>query len=315
MARRRTARAAPRSLLDRLAGRELLVVSGKGGTGKSVVAAALATLLAAHGRDTILLEADPRESLFHFLGVEPSGGEVVRVASRLRLQSVPLDRVVDGLVREILPVDWVARRVLESPVYRQFAAGAPGLRESCLLGHALNLLEHPALALGRGGRAPDVVVLDAPASGHAVFLLDAPRLLSEVIERGPVGALVSRLGRFLSEPARCGVLVTTLAEEMPVEETLELLAALERSRRAPPEALVLNALWPEASRARRARDPREALRRGRAEASARERKRLLASWTGPVAEVPLVPMDGGRALVDAVAASLASAFEPERAAS
>lgn len=288
------------TLLERLARRRLLLVTGKGGVGKSVVAAALGRLLERRGRDVFLLEADPRESLFHILGVEPSGGDVVSVSDRLRLQGVPLDRVVDGLVREMLPVDWITKRVLASPVYRQFTGGAPGLRESCLLGHALNLLEHPALALGRGARAPEVVILDAPASGHAISLLDAPRLLSEVIEHGPVGILVGRLARFLNDPQACGTIVVATGEEMPVQETIELLDALE-SRGGAPDLVVVNALWPPIPvTRRRAPDDGGDLWRCRRETSEREMRRLEARWKGPILELPLLPIEGGPALAEAL---------------
>jgi anion-transporting ArsA/GET3 family ATPase len=288
------------TLAERLGRRRLLLVTGKGGVGKSAIAASLGRLLEGRGKDVFLLEADPRESLFRMLDVEPSGGDVVAVSDRMRLQSVPFDRVVDGLVREMLPVAWVAKRVLASPVYRQFSAGAPGLRESCLLGHALNLLDHPALALGRGHRAPDVVILDAPATGHAISLLDAPRLLSEVIEHGPVGMLVGKLARFLRDPDACGAVVVATGEEMPVQETIELLEAL-RSRGRAPDVVVVNAMWPPvSSTSRKNRRDGDALWRRRRETGERELQRLGRHWKGPLVELPLLPIRGGPGLVDQI---------------
>jgi anion-transporting ArsA/GET3 family ATPase len=300
------------TLKERLLRRRLLLVTGKGGVGKSAVSAALARLLEGSGRDVFLLEADPRESLFGMLGVEPSGGEVVRVSPRLRLQGVPLDRVVDGLVREMLPIEWISRRVLASPIYRQFNGGLPGLRESCLLGHALNLLEHPTLALGRGGRAPDVVVLDAPASGHVVSLLDAPRLLSEVIEHGPVGILVGRLARFLADAEAAGTVVVTTGEEMPVQETLELVEALD-ARGGRPELVVANALWPPVPpKIRGKAEGRDELWLRRSETGAREISRLERVWSGPLARIPLLPLEAGPALVSEIRGRLETCALEER---
>lgn len=301
------------NLLARLLRRRLLLVTGKGGVGKSAIAAALARLLEGRGRDVFLLEADPRESLFGLLGVEPSGGEVVRVSPRLRLQGVPLDRVVDGLVREMLPIEWVSKRVLASPIYRQFNGGLPGLRESCLLGHALNLLEHPTLALGRGGRAPEVVVLDAPASGHVVSLLDAPRLLCEVIEHGPVGILVGRLSRFLADAEASGTVVVTTGEEMPVQETIELVEALA-ARGSRPELVVANALWPPVpARLRGKLGERDELWRRRSETGAREVARLERVVAGPLVRLPLLPLEAGPALVEEIRGRLEACVCEQRA--
>lgn len=300
------------TLMERLLRRRLLLVTGKGGVGKSAVSAALARLLERAGRDVFVLEADPRESLFGMLGVEPSGGGVVRVSPRLRLQGVPLDRVVDGLVREMLPIEWISKRVLASPIYRQFNGGLPGLRESCLLGHALNLLEHPTLALGRGGRAPDVVVLDAPASGHVVSLLDAPRLLCEVIEHGPIGILVGRLARFLDDAEASGTVVVTTAEEMPVQETLELVEALA-TRGARPDLFVANALWPPfPATIRKKAEGRDDLWRRRSETGAREVARLERVVSGPIAKLPLLPLEAGPALVEEIRGRLEACAREER---
>jgi anion-transporting ArsA/GET3 family ATPase len=212
----------------------------------------------------------------------------------------------------MLPIEWISKRVLASPIYRQFNGGLPGLRESCLLGHALNLLEHPTLALGRGGRAPEVVVLDAPASGHVVSLLDAPRLLCQVIEHGPVGILVGRLARFLADAEASGTVVVTSGEEMPVQETLELVEALA-ARGGRPDLVVANALWPKVPAIlRRTGEARDDLWRRRSETGAREVSRLERDWSGPLAKIPLLPLEAGPALVEEIRGRLDAFSRGER---
>jgi Mrp family chromosome partitioning ATPase len=283
------------TLADRLARRQLVVVTGKGGVGKTTIAAALGRLLAAHGRAVLLLEVDPRENLHHMLGIAPSGGEIVDAGARLRLQNVRPLAVVEELVRERLKVGLLVRSVLTSPVFQHFVEGGPGLKELAVLLHAQRLV--------RPGRreGADVVVLDAPATGHGVSLLAAPFLVSEVIPHGPVGHLAHELAGFVADPERCGVVVVTSAEEMPVQEALELIASAGTRLGRPPEAVVVNGLYP-------ALPPSLApgaagalgLWRERRATNERELGRLAAAWSGPVIELPLLPLERGPDIVAAL---------------
>ncbi|MEM7481037.1 MAG: ArsA family ATPase [Acidobacteriota bacterium] len=280
--------------MESLRSHRLLVVTGKGGVGKTAVAAALGDSLAAMmpPKRVLVIEVDPRDNLHQMLGTPPSGGGIVEAAPNLFVQNLRARRVVDAIVRERLKIDLLSKRVIASPVYEHFTEGAPGLKEVAILGHALRRLE------GIGGQGFDLVILDAPATGHGVSLLDAPRLLSEVIEKGPFGELGRRLAEFVADPADCGVVVVTSAEEMPVQEALELRATLaERLDRAP-ELLVVNGLYPEV-----AKGDRELWRRRRRLNEA-ELARLDAAWEGPRALLPLLPLDRGPALIEALAGAL-----------
>ncbi len=287
--------------LESLAGRRLIVVMGKGGVGKSAVAAVLGRRLAAAGRRVLVLEFDPRESVHQMLGVAPSGGDIVPVAERLHLQNLRPRQVVDRLVRERVRIPLVARRVLASPIYDQFVTGAPGLEETAVLGHCLRLAE------GELPDAPelDLVVLDAPATGHGLSLLAAPGLVAESIGRGPVAELTRRVAALVADRQRCGVVVVSLAEEMPVSEALELRAGLAERLDREPELLVVNQLWPPAGDSPRgaARDPLEELARRRRRLNERELARLAAGWDGPRIELPLVPEPSGPELIAALAAA------------
>ena len=162
-------------VLKRLEKLRLIVVTGKGGVGKSTVSAALGALLANRGRNVLLLEVDPRENLHQLLETPPSGGEIVEAAPRLYVQHLQPRRLLDDLVREKLKVGALVRKVLSSPVHMHFTEGAPGLKETAVFGRAMRLIE------GHGPRLlrkPDVVVLDAPASGHGVAWMAAPKLVA-----------------------------------------------------------------------------------------------------------------------------------------
>lgn len=287
-------------LLAPLAERSLLVVTGKGGVGKTAISATLGRALAARGRRVLVVEVDPRENLHRMLGVPPSGGEIVAAGPRLWVQNLKPRQVLDQILREQIRLDLIAERVLRSPVYEQFAAGGPGLKEMAILGHAYRLLR------SRVPGAPEIdeIVLDAPATGHGVVLLSAPQLVAEVIHRGPFGRMAGELAALVADPARCGVAVVTQAEELPVDEALDLAATLrERFGRAP-ELLVVNALYPPAPEGGEEDDPLVSLWRRRRGIHEREMARLRERWTGQtpgeegaIVELPLLPLEGGPELV------------------
>ena len=292
-------------LLAQLASRQLLVVTGKGGVGKSAVAATLGSLLARAGRRALVLEVDPRENVHQMLGVSPSGGDIVEAAivegtGRLYLQNLPPRQVVDQLVRERVRIDLVARRILASPLYHNFVEGAPGLEEAAILGHCLLLAE------GRSAGAPplDVVVLDAPATGHGVSLLSAPTLVSEAIAAGPVAELTGEVAELIADTERSAMVVVTLAEEMPVTEALELRGELATRLDRSPELLVVNQLLPAGPPRPKAGESDAArLWRRRRRLQDREVARLAAAWDGERWELPLLPIDRGPELIEALAAA------------
>jgi Mrp family chromosome partitioning ATPase len=306
-------------LAARLGRLQLLVVTGKGGVGKTAVAASLGRLLATAGRRALVLEVDPRENVHQMLGVSPSGGAIVGAGPRLWVQNLKPGQVLDDIVRERLKVEMLARRVLASPIYEQFSASAPGLKELAILGHALRLLRHSGPP-----DAPelDVVVLDAPATGHGVRLLAAPRLVSEVIRNGPFAALAGELAGFVADPERCGIVVVTQAEEMPVEEALELREALSSQLARQPELLVINGLFPplpsdlerpEIFDPMTPLDPESGRElelltfwRHRRFLNERQLECLARWWEGPRVELPQLALERGPQLTDALQRLLAA---------
>ena len=291
--------------LARLEELELIVVTGKGGVGKSVVSAALGALLANRGRTVILIEVDPRENLHHLLDTPPSGGEIVEAAANLFLQHLEPRKLLDDLVQEKLKVGPLVRKVLASPVHLHFTEGAPGLKQTAVFGRALRMVE------GHGPRQlrqPDVVILDAPASGHGLAWMAAPQLVSEVISSGPIGHMASEIADFLADRSRFGSVVVTTAEEMPVHEALELVAAMEERLDRRPELVVANAIYPPLP-ARAGRDASTRLWARRRAVNEQELGRLAERWSGPLATIPLEPIDAGPTLVGVIGEHLMKILE------
>lgn len=302
--------------LEKLTRRQLIVVTGKGGVGKTTLAAAIGRLLAARGRQTLLLEVDPRESLHQLLGTEPSGGHVVKAGARLSAQNLQPRHVVEGLVREKVRIGVLARKIIANPVFQHFADGAPGLKEMAVLGYALRTVQK------KHRPRADVVVLDAPATGHGASMLAAPLLLADAVAGGQLGDMAKELAGFIADPARCGVVLATLAEEMPVQEAIELIELLRLRMGRPPELVVANALYPPFPEAAaggaegrqvggegmpKAADILDLWRERRA-VNERELKRLRRAWPGPLVQLALLPLDRGPELLAAMQTGLEEAL-------
>lgn len=271
-----------------------VVVTGKGGVGKSTVSAVVARRMAAAGRRTLVVEVDPRENLHQLLGASPSGGEIVDVGGGLSLQHLKPRAVVDRVIEERVRIGTVSRRVQASPVYQHFVDGAPGLKELAILEHARRLLDE---------RRFETVVLDAPATGHGVSMLRAPLVVSDVVAGGPFGKIAGEIARLVTDPGRCAVVVVAQAEEMPVQEALELRRMLAEQLDRRPDLLVVNGLYPdlpaEKELAGAPADLVELWRRRRA-VNQRELARLAERWPPEEAghvHLPLLPVERGPELV------------------
>lgn len=295
-------------LIEQLANRQLIVVTGKGGVGKTAVSAVLGRSLARAGRRTLVVEVDPRENLHQMLGTPPSGGDILAAEPRLWVQNLKPRQVLDEVVRDQLKLELLVRRVLDSPVYENFANGAPGLKELAILGHALRLLRGIG---GPGTPQLDTIVLDSPATGHGVALLASPSLVTEVIKNGPFAYMAGELAKLIADPERCGIVVVTQAEEMPVQEALELRTALRDRIGRDPEALIVNGLYPPLG----PHDKDNALIslwQHRRALNERELHRLTEGWEGPRFELPLLALDRGPALIAALDNCLNKGSEERR---
>jgi anion-transporting ArsA/GET3 family ATPase len=203
----------------------VLVIVGKGGVGKSTLSATVARLAARNGVSVLLVELESRSGSTGMFGdhilstVEPElsvGDRGSRPAPIRALTITPDDALVDYLLNHGL--SGAARRLAKSGMLDVAATAIPGLRDILVLGKIVQL-EQTHLA--------DLIVVDGPASGHATTFLTSAHGLLDSSRAGPIHAQAAEVVGFLSDPARCQVVLVTLAEETPVNETVEMALTLQ----------------------------------------------------------------------------------------
>jgi Anion-transporting ATPase len=203
-------------ILDRLLDRRLVILSGKGGVGKSVVGAALSLLAAERGKRTLLIEIDAPLEAARYLEAPASGPQPREVRPNLFTANLSPRGVMDEYVRRTVRVEMFSRRILESPIYDRFFTTAPGLKELMLLGKVM-VFEEETVGWSRTP-AWDFIVVDAPATGHGLAFLKVPLAASRAVPVGPVGSNARRILAMLRDAKRSALLLVAIPEEMAVVE-------------------------------------------------------------------------------------------------
>jgi anion-transporting ArsA/GET3 family ATPase len=227
--------------LDGFLNPRILIVSGKGGVGKTTVSAALALVAARRGRGVCIAEVDGKGTLPRLFDVGELGYEPSQLASGVWGMNI----VPDQALAEYLDVQYhmkrIARVFSSSHFVDYITATAPGLKDILVLGKIWYLEQGRT----KGGISFDTIVVDAPAAGHMLQFLSAPTGLSDAVRVGPVRRQASWLAEMLRDPKRTRVHLVTIAEEMPVVETFETAAALENKLDIEMGPVFANALYPE----------------------------------------------------------------------
>ncbi len=221
---------------------ELLVVTGKGGVGKTTLAAALGLLAAQRGKQTIVCELSGQRRIPALVGHPTSGppGSEEALAPDLWATTIdPEQALVEWAGRLIRP-----RALLDLAVRSNSFAGfinaAPGGRELLTIGKAVDLSRDERWNNDRDGY--ELVILDAPASGHGLAMLQTPKTFAQIAHVGPIASQARQLDELLRDPQRCQIVTVTTLEQTPVNETLELQQALVEQLGHGPGLVIANEL-------------------------------------------------------------------------
>ena len=228
-----------RELLDK----RLVIVTGKGGVGKSTVSLALGLAAAADGKRTIVCEVAAQESLSRVFHHAEVGFHEVEMADNLWAISIDPDESMREYVLLQLKVRAMRDLLFRSRVFTYLTAATPGLRELVTIGKIWELAQLDRKV--KTGRKYDLVVVDAPATGHGVAFLQTPRTFANVARVGPIAGQAEALDAFITDPRRTGVAIVAQPAEMPVNETAALERDLNEVVGAAVDRVYMNGLYPE----------------------------------------------------------------------
>ncbi len=196
--------------------------TGKGGVGKTTLSLATARALASRGRRTLWIEMSDSPRGSHAFPAYTGAYEAIEAAPNLFMSRVTLQPALDEYMALIFKLQVVANRISQNSFFQTLTQALPGLESLVMLGK----IEYE-LNRKRGGRRYwDSVVLDAPATGHALTLLRFPLAAKDIVPMGPVLDAAEKQRQILGDPQRTAILITTLAEELPVTESIELIDGL-----------------------------------------------------------------------------------------
>ncbi len=214
---------------------DLLWVTGKGGVGKTSIAAAIADVAARSGRRTLVCEMDAKGALAAALGEDDLGFEPTEIAPNLHAMTMSTEDALREYLRLFVKIPFLGRIGPLAKTFDFVADAAPGVKEILGVGKLCYEVRE---------RHYDLVVVDAEASGHIVSQIGAPKVIADLVQVGLVRDQTQWMLDILNDPRRTGVAVVTTLEEMPVTETAELLTRLTTETGAHPAVVIANRVLP-----------------------------------------------------------------------
>jgi len=219
-------------LLDR----KLLFVSGKGGVGKTTIAAALGLLAAQRGKRTLVCELDAKGNLADFFEAGRTTFKPRELQPGLFVMSMDAEESLAEYLKLQLKLPVVARIGPLAKAFEFVATAAPGVKEILTVGKPVYETHE---------RNWDLVVVDAVATGHITGLLSAPESINELVKVGLVRNQTGWMMETLGDPGTTGLVIVTTPEEMPVNETIELSQRVKAETKVDLAAIVVNRVLPE----------------------------------------------------------------------
>ena len=224
-----------------LESRRFVFITGKGGVGKTTVSGALALAFAARGKRVLVAIPNTKERLSAILGTAPIHDQIVAVAPNVWAVNLSPETALREYGQLVLKVKSVTHAVFENKYTKAFFRAVPGLYEWSMLGKAW---WHTTETLEDGSPRFDVVLFDAPATGHGLDMLRVPKVILDVVPPGVLRRDAETAWALFQDPKRSGVVVVTLPEEMPTTETIELTTTIRKELGLPVLGMIVNGVLP-----------------------------------------------------------------------
>ena len=206
--------------------KDVIIVTGKGGTGKTTVTAALGMALAMKGHRTLMVECNGTRAIGPLLGAEASTYTPRKLSPNLHAMTITSEEAIEDFIIKQIKVRALYSMVFKNRIMGPFMDAVPGLHDAVHLGKVYGLVEDDVT---NGRPTWDRVVVDAPATGHGLHILNAPKAMMDLTRRGPIFTNSKLVHDLTSDRSRTGIVMTCLPEAMPVSESLHLNAELARS--------------------------------------------------------------------------------------
>jgi anion-transporting ArsA/GET3 family ATPase len=226
--------------MSTLADKRFVVVTGKGGVGKTTVCAAEAVALSLQGKRVLVAMCNAKERLSTMLDTAPLTPQVARVAENIWAVNMLPEVALEEYGALVLRSRALYKTLFDNRYVRTFLRAVPGVQEWAMLGKAW---WHTTEKLPDGSPRFDVVILDAPATGHGLDMLRVPKVIVDVVPTGLLRRDAERAWALFQDPDACAIVLVTLPEEMPTTETIELAHALA-DMGLPVSRVVVNGVLP-----------------------------------------------------------------------